>query len=74
MGAWWDWFIRLIVPAGLIFVVIVGGFMEDVPKQYEGYQIGALGGSHIIWIVLGVTLIFSILLSLIKTKTARGGE
>ena len=74
IGAWWDWFIRLVVPAGLIFVVVVGGFMKDVPEQYEGYQVGALGGSHIIWIILGVTLIFSILLSCIRTRTAGGGE
>jgi len=74
VGAWWDWFIRLIVPAGLIFVMVVGGFMKDVANQYSGYEVGALGGSDIIWILLGVTLIFSILLSLIKTKTAGGGE
>ena len=74
VGAWWKWFIRIVVPAGLIFVLVVGGFMKDVPEQYSGYQVGALGGSHIIWLILGLTLIFSILLSLIKTKTARGGE
>ncbi|MBL7126086.1 MAG: sodium-dependent transporter [Dehalococcoidales bacterium] len=74
IGAWWDWFIRLIVPAGLIFVMVVGGFMKDGAEQYGGYEIGALGGSDIIWILLGVTLLFSILLSLIKTKTAGGGE
>ena len=74
IGAWWDWLIRLVVPGGLIFVVVVGGFMKDAKEQYSGYEIGALGGSDIIWIILGVTLIFSILLSFIKTKTAGGGE
>jgi len=74
IGAWWDWFIRLVVPAGLIFVMVVGGFMKDGKEQYSGYEVGALGGSDVIWLLLGVTLLFSILLSLIKTKTAGGGE
>jgi NSS family neurotransmitter:Na+ symporter len=74
IGAWWDWFIRIIVPLGLIFVVIWGGFRNDLAEQYGGYEIGALGGSDIVWILLGGTLILSILLSLIKTKTTRGGE
>ena len=74
MGAWWDWFIRIIVPLGLIFVVIWGGFKTDLAEQYGGYEVGALGGSDIVWLLLGITLIFSILLSLIKTKTAGGGE
>jgi len=54
--------------------MVFGGFMKDLKEQYSGYEVGALGGSDIIWILLGVTLIFSILLSLIKTKTAGGGE
>ena len=74
VGAWWDWLIKLVVPAGLIFVVVWGGFRNELAKQYEGYKVGALGGSDIIWLILGVTLIFSILLSLIKTRTAGGGE
>jgi len=74
IGAWWDWFIKIIIPLGLLFVLIWGGFKTDLAEQYSGYEIGALGGSDIIWILLGVTLIFSILLSLIKTKSAGGGE
>jgi NSS family neurotransmitter:Na+ symporter len=74
IGVWWDWFIRLVVPGGLIFVVVVGGFMKDLKEQYSGYEVGALGGSDIVWIILGATLILSILLSFIKTKTAGGGE
>jgi NSS family neurotransmitter:Na+ symporter len=74
IGAWWDWMIKIIVPAGLLFVVIYGGFMNDVPEAYEGYQVGVLNGSHIIWIILGVTLIFSFLLQAIKTRGPKGGE
>jgi NSS family neurotransmitter:Na+ symporter len=73
VGAWWDWLIKIVVPLGLIFVVVWGGFRNEVAKQYSGYEVGALGGSDIIWLILGVTLIFSILLSLIKTRTV-GGE
>ena len=51
--------IKVIVPAALLFVVIYGGFMNDIPEAYEGYQVGVLNGSHIIWIILGVTLILS---------------
>jgi NSS family neurotransmitter:Na+ symporter len=74
IGAWWDWFIRIIVPVSLVFVVVWGGFKTDLADQYGGYSIGVLGGSDIVWLLLGVTLILSILLSLIKTKTAGGGE
>jgi len=74
VGAWWDWLIKIIVPAGLLFVVIYGGFMNDVPEAYGGYQVGILNGSHIIWIILGVTLIFSFVLQAIKTRGPKGGE
>lgn len=74
VGAWWDWLIKVIVPAGLIFVVIYGGFMNDIPEAYGGYQIGILNGSHIIWIILGVTLIFSFVLQTVRTRTSQGGE
>jgi len=68
VGAWWDWLLKLIVPAGLLFVVIVGGFMKDIPAAYEGYQVGMLNGSHVIWLVLGVTLVLSFVLQAVKTK------
>ena len=72
VGAWWDWLIKLVVPAGLLFVVIYGGFMKEIPEAYGGYQIGMLNGSHIIWIILGVTLILSFVLQSIKTKGPKG--
>jgi NSS family neurotransmitter:Na+ symporter len=68
VGAWWDWLLTIIVPAGLLFVVIIGGFMKDIPEAYEGYQVGILNGSHIIWIILVVTLGLSFVLQAIKTK------
>ena len=75
VGAWFDWLIKVIVPAGLLFVVIYGGFMEDIPNAYSGYeQIGPFNGSHVIWIILAVTLGFSFWLQAAKTKGPQGGE
>lgn len=68
IGAWWDWMIKLVVPAGLIFVVIYGGFMTDIPEAYGGYQVGPFNGSHIIWLILGVTLILSFVLNKVRTR------
>lgn len=68
IGAWFDWLIKIVVPAGLLFVVIYGGFKNDIPNAYGGYQIGPLNGSHIIWIILAVTLIFSFCLQAAKTR------
>jgi len=59
------------VPAGLLFVVIRGGFMKDIaPEGYEGY----FSWSWPIWAILGVTLILSFVLQAVKTRTAKGGE
>jgi len=68
VGAWFDWLIKIVVPAGLLFVVIYGGFVHDIPEAYGGYQVGILNGSHIIWIILIVTLGLSFLLQSRKTR------
>jgi len=69
VGAWWDWMLKLVVPAALLFVVIYGGFMKDIsPGGYEGY----FGWSWPIWTILGVTLVLSFVLQAVKT--AKGGE
>jgi NSS family neurotransmitter:Na+ symporter len=68
VGVWFDWLIKVIVPAGLLFVVIYGGFRYDIPDAYAGYQIGPLNGSHIIFIILAATLGFSFWLQAAKTK------
>jgi len=71
VGAWWDWLIKFVVPAGLIFVLIYGGFMKDIaPGGYEGY----FNWSWPIWTILGVTLVFSFVLQAIKTRGPKGGE
>jgi len=67
-GAWFDWLLKNVVPVGLLFVVIYGGFMKDLREAYGGYQVGILNGSHIIWLILGVTLILSFVLQAVKTK------
>jgi len=73
IGAWWDWVIKLVLPIALIFVVIYGGFMNDIPEAYEGYEVGFLNGSHVLWIVLVVGLILSFILQKVKTR-GEGGE
>jgi len=73
IGVWWEWIIKLVLPVGIIFVLIYGGFMVDIPEAYEGYQIGPLNGSHVVWIVLVVTLILSFVLGRLKTRK-EGGE
>jgi len=70
VGAWFNWLIKIVVPAGLLFVVIYGGFKEDIANPYGGYQIGALNGSHIIWIILVVTLVLSFVLQQAKTRVS----
>ncbi|MCF8111492.1 MAG: sodium-dependent transporter [Desulfobacteraceae bacterium] len=68
IGAWWDWIIKIVLPVGLIFVLVYGGFMQDIPKAYGGYEIGILNGSHVVWIILLVTLVASFVLQKIKTR------
>ncbi len=74
VGAWWDWLLKIVVPGGLLFVVIAGGFIKDIPEAYGGYQLGPLNGSHIIWIILILTFILSFVLQAIRTRTPQGGE
>ena len=71
VGAWWDWIIKVIVPAGLLFVVIYGGFMKDISEPYGGYPLWA---ASMIWVILLVTLGLSFLLQLVKTRVPKGGE
>ena len=68
IGAWWDWLIKLVVPIGLVFVMIYGGFREDIANAYGGYQIGPFNGSHVLWIILGVGLILSFILQMARTR------
>ena len=71
IGAWFDWIIKVVVPVGLLFVVIYGGFMKDIaPEGYEGY----FNWSWPIWVILVVTLGLSFVLQTVKTRTAKGGE
>lgn len=73
IGAWWEWMIKVVVPLALIFVLIYGGFSQDIPEAYEGYEIGFLNGSHVIWLVLVITLVLSFVFQQIKSR-AKGGE
>jgi len=65
IGVWFDWMVKLVVPIGLTFVVLYGGFIPDIKASYGGYPRWA---SNSIWIVLIVTLILSFVLQSIKTK------
>ncbi|GAI33175.1 unnamed protein product, partial [marine sediment metagenome] len=37
IGVWFDWTVKVVVPAGLLFVVIYGGFIPDIKASYGGY-------------------------------------
>jgi len=65
VGTWFNWLIKIVVPAGLLFVVIYGGFAKDIAEPYGGYPLWA---ASVIWIILVVTLIFSFVLQAIKTR------
>jgi len=65
VGAWFDVMLKVIVPAGLLFVVIQGGFMSDIPVSYGGYPRWA---SNVMWWVLIGTLILSFVMQGCKTK------
>jgi len=68
VGGWWDWLLKLVVPVGLLFVVIYGGFMQDIPSPYGGYPLWA---ASMIWVILGATLGLSFVLQAIKTKSSK---
>ncbi len=64
VGPWMDVLIKYVVPAGLLFVVIYGGFMQDLKKPYGGYGVWA----NFIWILIAVVLIVSFILQNMKSK------
>jgi len=68
VGGWWDWLLKLVVPAGLLFVVVYGGFMQDIPSPYGGYPLWA---ASMIWVILALTLGLSFVLQAIKTKSSK---
>lgn len=65
IGPWFDWLIKVVVPAGLLFVAIRGGFIPDIQASYGGYPRWA---SSMIWVFLIVTLILSFVLQSIRTR------
>jgi NSS family neurotransmitter:Na+ symporter len=71
VGTWFNWMIKIVVPLGLLFVVIYGGFMKDLAAPYGGYPLWA---ASMIWVVLIVTLLLSFVLQAIKTKGPKEGE
>ncbi|MFW6138820.1 MAG: sodium-dependent transporter [Spirochaetota bacterium] len=67
VGRWWNWLLKVVVPAGLLFVVIYGGFAKDFVKPYGGYG----GWSSFIWILLAATLGLSFLFQAFRTRTPK---
>ncbi|MBN1153187.1 MAG: sodium-dependent transporter [Dehalococcoidia bacterium] len=65
VGAWFDFVVKVVIPAALIFVLVYGGFMNDIPNSYGGYPRWA---SNAIWGTLIVTLILSFILGGMKGK------
>ncbi len=71
IGPWFDWMLKLIVPAGILLLLVTGGFMEDLAYLWDSAKstYGDYGGwSYFIWGILVVTLIISIILGIMKTK------
>lgn len=71
VGVWFDWIIKVALPVGLLFVVIWGGFAEDLVAPYGGYPIWA---ASMIWVLLIVTLGLSFFLQALKTRGAAEGK
>lgn len=67
----WGTLLKVVVPAALLFVVVYGGFRNDLAKPYEGYPLWA---ASMIWVVLVGTLVVSFILQSVKTKAGKGGE
>jgi len=68
VGAWFDWMLKVVVPASALFVVAYGGFAKDLPLKYGGYPKWA---AAFVWITLGVTFILSFVFQSFKTKEAK---
>ena len=71
VGVWFDWIIKVVLPLGLLFVVIYGGFMKDIAAPYEGYPLWA---ASMIWVILIVTLGLSFFLQSLKTRGSTVGS
>lgn len=67
VGPWFDWLIKIVVPVGLLFVVIYGGFRTDIATPYEGYGSWA----NAIWILMAVVLALSFALQGIKGASSK---
>jgi Na+-dependent transporters of the SNF family len=65
IGKWFNWFVKLLVPIGLGFVVIGGGFIKDLTAPYGDYPPWA---ASMIWVILVVTLILSFVFQYFKSK------
>ncbi|MBE9506344.1 MAG: sodium-dependent transporter, partial [Chloroflexi bacterium] len=65
IGPWFDVMVKVVIPAALLFVVVYGGFMQDIPNSYSGYPRWA---SNAIWGVLIATLVFSFIMGKMKTR------
>ena len=68
IGAWFDWLLKVVVPVGLLFVVIYGGFAKDIAAPYGGYPLWA---ASMIWVILAVTLGLSFWLQKVKTRSPK---
>lgn len=59
VGRWWIWALRYVTPA-VLSVILVGNFITELSKPYEGYPRWAttIGGwgTLLLWLVLGYAL------------------
>jgi NSS family neurotransmitter:Na+ symporter len=59
IGRWWIWALRYVTP-GVLLVILVGNFVQEIAEGYEGYPRWAtlIGGwgTVLFWVVLGYFL------------------
>ncbi len=72
VGVWFDWVLKLVLPLGLLFVLVYGGFMKDLAYLWDSTKVPyggyTAGEAAWVWIVLIAALLASIGLSLLKTR------
>lgn len=71
VGRWWNWLLKLVVPLAMTFVVIYGGFIQDLSYLWDSTktEYGGYGGwAAWVWLILFIALLVSIGLNLIKTR------
>jgi len=71
LGVWWEWVIRLVIPA-ILMTLVVWSFIDDLHRK-DGYMIDK-DGQWIITDVLGISLVVGLFLGAIVLSLWRRNE